>query len=114
MPRDEEGAHLMLSVTKDAAAAMRMALERAEIPDSNGLRISAEKAEEPVDNGSQPMLRLDVVTAVENRVDDEIVVAPGGIQVFIEPRVAPLLDDKVLDGVVEPSGRAAFRIMSQR
>ncbi len=104
----------MLSVTKDAAAAMRMALERAEIPESNGLRISAEQPAEIVENRNQPMLRLDVVTAVENRVDDEIVVAPGGIQIFIEPRVAPLLEDKVLDGVVEPSGRAAFRIMTQR
>lgn len=104
----------MLTVTDDAAAAMRMALERAEIPDSSGLRISAEQPHELTENGSQPMLRLDVVTAVENRVDDQIVVAPGGIQIFIEPRVAPLLEDKVLDGVVEPSGRAAFRIMSQK
>ena len=104
----------MLTVTNDAAAAMRMALERAEIPDSNGLRISAEQPGEPVENGNQPMLRLDVVTSVESRVDDEIVLAPGGIQVFIEPRVAPLLEDKVLDGVVEPSGRAAFRIMAQK
>jgi Fe-S cluster assembly iron-binding protein IscA len=101
----------MLTVTNDAGTAMRMALERAAVPDSSGMRISAD----PVgveENGSQPVLRLDVV--VENQNDDEIVVAPGGVQVFIEPTVAPLLEDKVLDGVVEPSGKASFRIVAQK
>jgi len=102
----------MLTVTNDAATAMRLALQRADVPESSGLRISADRDTDVEENGSQPMLRLDVAT--ENEVDDEVVVAPGGLQVFIEPQVAPLLEDKVLDGMVEPSGRAAFRIMTQK
>ncbi|HUC36168.1 MAG TPA: hypothetical protein VMR97_03495 [Acidimicrobiales bacterium] len=104
----------MLTITDDAATAMRLALERADVPPSSGMRISADEAPELSENGDQPMLRLDVVTDAEAHGGDELVVAPGGLQIFIEPQVAPLLEDKVLDGAVEESGRAAFRIVSQK
>ncbi len=61
---------------------------------------------------SKPALRLDV--AMESEAEDEIVTAPGGPPVFIEPDVAPLLEDKVLDGELEPSGRAAFKIVTEK
>lgn len=102
----------MLTVTNDAATAMRLALQRADMPESSGLRISADREADVEENGSRPMLRLDVATG--NQLDDEVVVAPGGLQVFIEPEVAPLLEDKVLDGTVEPGGRAAFRLIARK
>jgi Fe-S cluster assembly iron-binding protein IscA len=98
----------MLTVTDDAATAMRTALERADLPVSTGMRISADGNPE-AESDSQPALRLDVAT--DSSDADKVVEAPGGLQVFIEPDVAPLLEDKVLDGVIEPSGRAAFRII---
>jgi Fe-S cluster assembly iron-binding protein IscA len=101
----------MLTVTNDAASAMRNALERAAIPDTTGMRISADPNADQ--NGSaHPALRLDVAT--ETVDGDKVVEAPGGLHVFIEPEVAPLLEDKVLDGMVEPNGRAAFRIVTQK
>jgi Fe-S cluster assembly iron-binding protein IscA len=107
----------MLTVTDDAATAMRVALEKAAIPSTAGMRISADRnaSEDGVSkNGKvgRPKLRLDVVTSTYEQ--DEVVVAPGGLQVFIEPEVLPLLEDKMLDGEVEESGRSAFRIVTQR
>lgn len=99
----------MLTVTNDAATAMRSALEHADLPPSTGLRISADRSE--TEENSKPALRLDVAT--EGEAEDEIVTAPGGPQVFIEPGVVPFVQDKVLDGELEPSGRAAFRIVTQ-
>ncbi|MGH9030087.1 MAG: iron-sulfur cluster biosynthesis protein [Acidimicrobiales bacterium] len=106
----------MLTVTDDAASAMRTALDKAELPTA-GLRISAdhETRTAAANDGPEPekpMLRLDVVTDANDA--DAVVEAPGGLQVFIEPEVAPLLDDKVLDGEIEPSGRSAFRILTQK
>ena len=108
----------MLTVTDDAASAMRTALQKAAMPPTAGMRISTDHAAvaTPAQNGNgsatagnRPMLRLDVVT--ETPEDDEVVIAPGGLQVFIERDVAPLLEDKVLDGEVEPGGRSSFRIV---
>jgi iron-sulfur cluster assembly protein len=102
----------MLTVTEDAAAAMRSALERAAVPLSTGMRISADR--NAVDSAApeRPPLRLDVATGVAE--SDHVLQAPGGPQLFIEPEVLPILEDKVLDGVVEPSGRAAFRITTHK
>jgi iron-sulfur cluster assembly protein len=102
----------MLTVTDDAAAAMRTALERAAVPLSTGMRISADHGSSPSGSSNRPPLRLDVATGVDE--SDHVLEAPGGPQLFIEPEVLPLLDDKTLDGVVEPSGRAAFRITTSK
>jgi iron-sulfur cluster assembly protein len=102
----------MFTVTDDAAAAMRSALERAAVPLSTGLRISADRGASTPEVPERPPLRLDVATGVGD--SDHVVQAPGGPQLFIEPEVLPLLDDKVLDGLVEPSGRAAFRITTSK
>jgi Fe-S cluster assembly iron-binding protein IscA len=102
----------MLTVTNDAATAMRSAMERAAVPASTGMRISADQRAATENSSPQPSLRLDVATNADPA--DQVVDAPGGLQVFIAPQVVPMLEDKVLDGVVEPSGRAAFRITTQK
>lgn|GEM_PF-3821633 len=49
-----------------------------------------------VANGDQPAgVRLEVVRASEE--SDQLVVAPGGVAVFVEEGLVSLLDDRVLD-----------------
>ncbi|HLI74095.1 MAG TPA: hypothetical protein VKU86_09470 [Acidimicrobiales bacterium] len=98
----------MLTVTETAADAMRSALERADVPESSGIRISGSDA---MSNSSErPGLRLEIVP--EKLPGDEQVVAAGSPPVFIDSDVVPLVDDKVLDGGIDADGRAVFKIVS--
>jgi hypothetical protein len=98
----------VLTVTETAAVAMRSALERAEVPDTSGIRISGSDAMS--NSNERPGLRLDIVA--EKLPGDELVMAMGGPPVFIDADVVPLVDDKVLDGGIDPDGRAVFKIVS--
>lgn len=81
----------MLTVTPTAAEAVEALAAQTDTPESAGVRITR-AAEEP----DQPEgLRLSVVEE-PSAGDQEI----PGAQVYVEPEVAPLLDDKVLDADV--------------
>ena len=54
-------------------------------------------------------LRLELVNRPEP-TDNEI--AAGGAHVFLEPTIAEILDDKVLDASVE-SGRVQFKLFER-
>ena len=98
----------MLTVTDTAASAMRSALERADVPDTSGIRISGADARS--NSSERPGLRLEIVA--EKSPGDEQVMAAGGPPVFIDADVVPIVDDKVLDGGIDPDGRAVFKIVS--
>jgi iron-sulfur cluster assembly protein len=96
---------LMLTVTDRAAQALRTAIDTADQPGA-GMRISGASPADVPDGNRRPTLRLDVVPTAQS--DCELVVAPGGVQVFIEPDVASLLEDRTLDSSVDENGHAAF------
>ncbi len=48
---------------------------------------------------------LELAPTSEFRPSDELVLAPGGVPVFIEPDLAPVLEGSVIDGTLAQDGR---------
>ena len=76
----------MLAITDLAAEAIKTLSTDAELPEGGGLRISA----------PDPEQGLELSLAGQPATDD-VVLAGEGVAVFLEPVVAEVLDDKVLD-----------------
>ncbi|OZM80413.1 adhesin [Pseudonocardia sp. MH-G8] len=76
----------MLAITDVAAEAIKTLTTDAELPDGGGLRISA----------PDPEQGLELSLAGQPGTDD-VVLAGDGVSVFLEPVVAQVLEDKVLD-----------------
>jgi Fe-S cluster assembly iron-binding protein IscA len=92
----------MLSFTDEAADALRLILDAGPFPGA-GVRIS------PAQPGAVGVLvPLQIAVSSEFNHDDELVLAPLGIPVSIEPSVAPLFEDAVLDGEVSEEGSPRF------
>lgn len=90
----------MLTITSDAATAVRAIVEASEIPsDAGGLRIAKDAGEQAL------ALSLAAVPA-----EDDTVVDAGGARVFLDEQAAQLLDDKVLDAGSDDQGRVQFGI----
>jgi Fe-S cluster assembly iron-binding protein IscA len=94
----------MLTVTGSAAAALRTVVGDVDTP-GRAVRISKNESAALGANDSSE-LRLDVVTEIP--ADDEVVTAPGGLRVFVEVSVVPLVEDRVLDGSIDEVGRPAL------
>lgn len=97
----------MLTLTTDAAAAIRAAISAAAVPESAGLRISTVPHSE---NGTGPAISLELVS--EPGADDEIIEADGA-QVFLAPGMAASMDDKLLDAEIEAGGEVRFALREQ-
>ncbi len=97
----------MLTITSDAAEAIKSLLETPGVPDSAGVRISTTALSW---NGSGPPLSIEL--AVAARPGDRVV-EDDGAQVFLAPAVAPSLEDKVLDADAEPGGTLMFSVRDQ-
>ncbi len=76
----------MLTLTHNARDVVREMVEAGGAPDGSGIRISAD------DGGDGLSLSL-----VSGPAEGDQVVEDDGTRVFLEPRAASLLDDKVLD-----------------
>jgi iron-sulfur cluster assembly protein len=95
----------MLTLTPAAAEAVRTLIAGMDVDDeTGGLRIAAGELAEPGQS-----LELSLVNGPE-ATDDKI--EAGGAHVFLEPQVAEILDDKVLDASVGP-GRVQFVLMNR-
>lgn len=86
----------MLHITTAAAAAIEEITDST--PGCSGVRISA--LPEASTNGSGPSTVFDFCAVDGPGVDDEVV-EEEGVHIFIEPEVAPYLDDKLLDADVD-------------
>jgi iron-sulfur cluster assembly protein len=96
----------MLMLTPTAAAAVRKLVADTEVDDdTGGLRISPSDAD-----AHEGALALALVNGPE-ATDDEI--DANGAHVFLEPSVAEILDDRVLDATVD-SGRVRFVLFERR
>jgi Fe-S cluster assembly iron-binding protein IscA len=95
----------MLTLTPTAADAVRALVAGTEVDDeTGGLRIASGDL---TTQGTS--LELSLVNGPET-TDNEV--EAGGAHVFLEPAVAEILDDKVLDAQVD-SGRVQFTLFDQ-
>jgi iron-sulfur cluster assembly protein len=107
-----KGARFMLMVTENAGQAIESIVANAEMPDGSGLRIDA--SEEPPATLDRSGVPLQLQVASQPAEQDQVV-REGGAKVFIAPRAAPILDDKVLDvRVSEDKERVQFVIGPQQ
>jgi len=91
----------MLIVTDRAEQALWGRIQASPVP-AVAVRICHEADRAPGD-GSRPSLQLDLVT--QRLPGDIVVTGPTGLEVFVEPEAADLLDDRVLDQTTDDDGR---------
>ena len=94
----------MLNLTENASTVVKGIADQ--IPEANGLRITALATEE-----AQPP-SFDVAPAAQAEPGDEVVEADGAT-VFLDGDAAQELDDKVLDASVDQEGRVEFALAPQ-
>jgi iron-sulfur cluster assembly protein len=82
----------LLALTDSAVQAVKDIVSSAEVAETGGLRMVAERA------GMQANLQLNVVPLP---AEDDEVIEEQGARVFLETEAASLLDDKVLDASVD-------------
>lgn len=85
----------MLQITRSAADAIGEITES--VPGSAGVRIAA--MPEASTNGSGPTTVFDFYPVEGPGIGDEIV-EEQGVEVYLEPRVVPYLEDKLLDAEI--------------
>ena len=96
----------MLVLTEAAAEVVKSVISTPQTPGETGLRI-ASSAPEPEDPGA-----LQLTAAVGPDENDQVIEAAGA-RVFVEPRAAAYLDDKVLDAQLDEQGTARFTLGTQ-
>jgi Fe-S cluster assembly iron-binding protein IscA len=95
----------MLTLTPMATAAVRKLVADTEMDEDGGLRIAQG---EP--SAGSPDLSLSLVAIPE---DTDRLIESDGVHVFLEPSVAELLDNKMLDATVD-SGTVRFALFERR
>ena len=94
----------LLALTDSAVQAVKDIISSSdEVAEKGGLRMVAERT------GMRAKFELSVVPLP---AEDDEVIEEQGVRVFLEPEVATLLDDKVLDASVEQN-QVAFTIADQ-
>ncbi len=93
----------MLVLTEAAAAAVKALTATPPLPQGAGLRI-ASSAPEPETPGT-----LEVSAAV-GPSEHDLVLEAAGAHLYLEPKAAALLEDKVLDAQVDQDGQAHFSL----
>jgi iron-sulfur cluster assembly protein len=94
----------VLTISPTASEAIRGLVTSSELPEGAGVRIATGPSELP---GTS--LELSLVT--QPRETDEVVEETGAT-VYVEPDLAPLLEDKELDAKVEGDS-VAFRVVDR-
>ncbi len=94
----------MLTITSNAAEAIRAILQSTDVPDEGGIRISIARQ-----NGSQASLELALSPAP---LEGDDVLELNGAHVFLDEMASVALDDKALDADVQ-GGEISFGIVEQ-
>ena len=95
----------MLTLTENAAAAIRTLTLQADQPDESGVRIAP-----TIGEGGTRSLGL---TVTADPLPGDQVLEAEGARVFLDSDVAPTLDDKALDAQINAQGQVEFRIAEQ-
>jgi len=93
----------VLAVTPTASQVIHELVNSRGLTDGAGLRIAP--AEEPAGAFS-------LSVAAAPKADDQVIPIEE-LGVFLEPRVAEALDDKILDAAVGPEGKVSFSVADQ-
>jgi iron-sulfur cluster assembly protein len=94
----------MLTITSNAAEAIRAIVQSTDVPDEGGIRISIARQ-----NGSQASLELALSPAP---LEGDDVLELNGAHVFLDEMASVALDDKALDADVQ-GGEISFGIVEQ-
>lgn len=90
----------MVTVTDQAAMAIRMLIENPEIPAGAGLRIAGDQS-----HGDDLELSVEPAPGA-----DDTVVESGGALLFLDPTAAAVLDHKALDARGDEDGGLQFMV----
>ena len=90
----------MLTMTHNASAIVNEICAHEGLGEGAGLRISADEA---------PQANLELSTTTQAEPGDQLV-EQAGAAVYLDEVAASVLADKVLDAVVDDTGRVEFRI----
>jgi iron-sulfur cluster assembly protein len=94
----------MLTITSNAAEAIRAIVRSTDVPDDAGIRISIARQ-----NGAEASLELAISAAP---MEGDSVLEMNGAHVFLDELAAAALDDKSLDAEME-DGEISFGIVEQ-
>jgi iron-sulfur cluster assembly protein len=95
----------MLTLTPAAAEVVRQLVANSPVDETGGVRISAG---ETTPEGTELQMQLvDQPETSDESVDEE------GAHIYLEPTVAPYLEDKVLDAHLHEGGGAHFELRPQ-
>ncbi|HET8980921.1 MAG TPA: iron-sulfur cluster biosynthesis family protein [Solirubrobacteraceae bacterium] len=100
----------MLALTPDATQMIEQILERSDIPDGAGIRIATTETSSD-GNSAGAATHLEMFIAPEPEVADQVI-ENAGARVFVDDRLADLLDDKQLDAAVDGE-QVQFRLDDQ-
>jgi len=92
----------MLTLTENASAIVNQITSQPGLADTAGLRITSDSPERHLE-----------VSATEHAEPGDQVVEQDGATVYLDESAAQLLDDKVLDAAVDPSGKVEFALALQ-
>jgi iron-sulfur cluster assembly protein len=95
----------VLTLTEEAVTAVRNLTTQPDLPEETGLRIASAVAAD----GAQA---LSLSVASEPQPADQVVEEQGA-RVFVDPEVAPVLEDKALDADLDAQGAVQFRLADQ-
>jgi iron-sulfur cluster assembly protein len=90
----------MLTLTDNATAIVNEITTQPGLSDDAGLRITSAPTPEP---------SFEVTAAAQGEPGDQVV-EQGGATVYLDEAAARILDDKVLDATLDPSGNVEFAL----
>ena len=93
----------MLTLTENASAIVNEITSQPGLAETAGLRITSDASPQPAFE----------VTSAEQAEPGDLVVEQGGATVYLDESAAQLLDDKILDAAVDPSGKVEFALALQ-
>ena len=93
----------MLVLTEAAAEAVKSLTATPQLPEGAGLRIASAAPEPEAPEALQ-------VTAAAGPSENDLVIEAAGAHVYLEPKAAAYLQDKVLDAEVDQDGKAVFSL----
>jgi Fe-S cluster assembly iron-binding protein IscA len=93
----------MLVLTEAAAEAVKSLTATPQLPEGSGLRIASNAPEPEAPEALQ-------VTAAAGPSENDLIIEAAGAHVYLEPKAAAYLQDKVLDAEVDQDGKAVFSL----
>jgi Fe-S cluster assembly iron-binding protein IscA len=93
----------MLVLTEAAAEAVKALTSTPQLPGGSGLRIASSTPEPEAPGALQ-------VSAAAGPSENDQVIEADGARVYLEPKAAAYLEDKVLDAEVDQDGQAVFSL----